>query len=433
MRPRFTGLWRRPDFLTLWVGYTVSVFGSQITLLALPLTAVLVLHATPFQMGLLAAAGTAPFLVLSLFAGVWVDRRRRRPLMIAADLGRAVLLLSVPLAAALHALHMEQLYAVALTTGALTVLYSVSSNSFIPQLVGRENLVAGNARLRGSFSASQAGGPALAGGLIQLVTAPFAMLGDAASFLFSALMLGRLRTVEPPRPQPERRHVLGEIGQGLRLVLREPLLRASTACTGTFNFFNLVLNAELVLFATRTLDLGPGVLGLVFAVASVGSLLGATLAGPVTRRLGHGPTIIYAIAIVAAALLLVPAARGPRPLAIAILGAGEFIAGLAVTIFDINLVSLWQAATPDHVRGRVSATNSFISQGTRPLGSLLGGVLAVAIGLRATLLFGAAGSLLAVLWVWFSPLRSLRRLPGEVEEAAPAEAPEPLSRRHATA
>ncbi|HLZ71833.1 MAG TPA: MFS transporter [Dehalococcoidia bacterium] len=421
MRIATGSLWRQRRFRTLWAAYSVSMVGSQVTLLALPLTAVLALHASAAQMGLLTAAGAAPHLFVSLFAGVFVDRRRRRPIMVAADAGRAALLLSVPATAALGALSLGQLYGVALLTETLSVFYTVASSSLLPALAGRERLLEANGKLTASFSAAQVGGPGLAGVLIQLVTAPFAIVADAGSFVFSALSLGfGLRGVEPAAVRREGgASVWREIGAGLRFVLGNPLLRATACFTSTLNFWHTVIFTVLVLYATNELGIGPALLGLILATGAVGALGGALLAGRIARRIGVGKATAWGGTITALACLCYPLAGGPRPLAVAVLLAGELLTGFAVVNLDINQVSLRQALTPERMLGRTGASGRFITWGVRPFGALLAGWLGTAFGLRATLAIGAGGGLLAVLWLWLSPLPALRILPAEPLAAAP--------------
>lgn len=412
-------LLRQRAFRTLWAAYSVSMLGSQVTLLALPLTAVLVLHASAAQMGLLTAAGAAPHFFVSLFAGVFVDRRRRRPVMVVADAGRALLLLSIPAAALAGVLSLAQLYLVALLTETLTVFYVVASSSFLPSLVGRGRLLEANGRLTASYSAAQVGGPGLAGLLIQLVTAPVAIVADAASFVFSALAIGRgLRGSEPaPAPAETRGGAIGrEIAAGLRFMLGQPLLRATACFTSTLNFFNTVIFTVLVLYATRDLGIGPAALGLILASGAAGSLAGALLAGRLARRLGVGRATAWGGTLTALGCLAYPLAGGPRPLAVAVLLAGELLTGFAVVNLDINQVSLRQALTPERMLGRTGASGRFITWGVRPFGALLAGWLGTAFGLRATLAVGAAGGLLAVLWLWLSPLPALRELPAQPAE-----------------
>ncbi len=422
MRVSAESLWRQRHFRTLWAAYSTSMVGSQVTLLALPLTAVLVLHASAAQMGLLTAAGTAPHLFVSLFAGVFVDRRRRRPIMIAADAGRAALLLSVPVAALAGRLKLPQLYVVALLTETLSVFYIVASSSLLPALVGRDRLLEGNGKLTASFSAAQVAGPGLAGLLIQLVTAPLAIVADAASFVFSALAVGfGIRGAESaPAPREQHVSVWREIGEGLRFVLGQPLLRATACFTSTLNFFSTVIFTVLVLFATRELGIEPALLGLILAAGAIGSLTGALLAGRIARRLGVGGATAWGGTLTALGCLCYPLAGGPRPIVIAVLLAGELLTGFAVVNLDINQVSLRQALTPERMLGRTGASGRFITWGVRPFGALLAGWLGTAFGLRATLAVGAGGGLLAVLWLWLSPLPALRTLPAAAADTASA-------------
>ncbi|HUZ01989.1 MAG TPA: MFS transporter [Thermomicrobiaceae bacterium] len=421
MRHRFTGLWRHPDFLKLWTGQTVSLLGSQITLLALPLIAVLTLHAGPTQMGLLTAAQLAPYLLVGLFAGVWVDRIRRRPLLIVADVLRAVLLLTIAGAAVLHSLTMVWLYLLAFLFGILTVFFEVAYQSFLPSLVRREHLVEGNAKLEVSHSVAQIAGPSLGGALVSLITAPLAVLADAASFLVSAASLFAIRTPEPrPAPATERRGVRREIGEGLHVVLGNPLLRSIAGCASTGNLFGTIIVAIFVLYATRNLGIAPGLLGLIFAAGNVGVLVGALLAARVPRRLGVGPTIVVGLLVTDAGLLLIPLAGGPRALVVSMLIAAQFLSGFGSPLYNVNQVSLRQTITPDRLQGRMNATMRFLVWGMMPVGSLLGGVLGSALGLRPTLAIGAVGELTAVLWIWLSPVRTLREHPAPVEESTPA-------------
>jgi MFS family permease len=414
MRLRFAGLWRHADFVKLWTGQTISLIGSQITFLALPLTAVLVLDATPAQMGFLTAAEGIPSLLVGLFVGVWVDRYHRRPILIAADLGRAALLLVIPVAAILGVLRIEYLYIVAFLVGTLELVFDVAQRSFLPSLVKREQLVEGNSKLEMSRSVAMILGPGVAGGLVQLVTAPIAMAFDAISFLLSALFLGGIRTPEPaPRPSDQRESICEEMGEGLRLVSGDKLLRAVAGCIGTVGLFNSVLEAVLILYVTRELGIGPGLLGLAFAGGSVGFLLGTLLPGWVTRRFGLGPGIIGGLLLVGLSDLLIPLAGGSVVVLVImmVLMTAQFFFGLGFVIFNTGQVSLRQALTPDHLQGRMNAVISFIGWGVVPLGGLLGGGLGETIGLRSTLLLAALGEILAILWLLLSPLRSLREQP----------------------
>jgi predicted MFS family arabinose efflux permease len=416
---QLTGLWRHPDFLKLWVGQTISLFGSQVTSLALPLTAVLVLHATPAQMGFLAAAVYAPGLLVSLFAGVWVDRVRRRPLLIGADVGRALLLALIPVAALLHLIRIEQLYAVGFSVGVLTTLFTVAYQSFLPAVVSTDRLADANSKLTASASLAQIAGPALAGALVQLVTAPLAILVDALSFLASALFLARMRiTDEGPGRQGPRKDIWREMGDGLRLTFGQPLLGTFAVSAGTNNLFGTLFSAVLVLYVTRRLGIGPAVLGVIFASAGPGGLLGTLLAPRVARWVGSGPAILAAQLLLGLSVLLVPLAGGPSVVVPALLGLSQFALGFALPILNVNLMSLVQATTPQRTLGRVSASIHVVTSGTMPLGALLGGALGSTAGLRITLLIGAAGTLLPLLPMTFSPLRTLRVPPAAVANPA---------------
>ncbi len=293
MRLRFAGLWQHPDFLRFWAAQAISEFGSQVTLLALPLIAAITLHASPFEVGVLAATGQAPFLLIGLFAGAWIDRRRRRPVLVGADLGRALILLAIPVAAAFDALSVRLLYAVSFGAGVLTCFFDISYLSFLPSLVNRDRLIDANSKLETSRSIAQVGGPGLAGILVGLVSAPFAILADACSFLVSALCLWRIRTAEPePEARVERTSLWAEIGFGLRYVAHHAVLRALVGCGAVTNLFGHAFLSIYVLFMARNLGLGATAIGLVFATGGVGALIGATTADRVARRFGQGWALI---------------------------------------------------------------------------------------------------------------------------------------------
>jgi len=363
------------------------------------LTAVLALHASAAQMGLLAAAGSAPWLVVGLPAGVWVDRLRRRPLMVAADLGRALLLFSVPLAAWRGGLHLEQLYLVQFLVGVLTVVFDVAYQSWLPSLIPSQHLVEGNSKLEMSDSVAQIAGPGLGGVLIQVLTAPVAILADALSFLVSALLLGSIRSDEAAPHRAKRGSMRREIAEGVRLVLGNPLLRALAASSATFNLFDSVLFSVYILYMVRALGLSAGAIGLVFGLGGVGSLLGALLVGPITRRLGLGRTLTAAVILAALAELLIAAAGGPALVAGSILTGAEAIVEFGAVIFAINAVTLRQTRTPEQLRGRVNATSRFATWGVGPVGALLGGALGQAVGLRQTVLLAGLATLLAFPWL----------------------------------
>lgn len=416
MGKRSSSLWRHADFLKLWAGQTVSLFGSQITLLALPLTAVLTLKATPGEMGILVALSNAPNL-LSFLAGAWVDRLRRKPVLILADLGRALVLLSIPLGAALHVLRIELLYPIALLLGVLTVVFDVAYGSLLPSLIERDQLVEGNSKLQVSDAAARVVGPGIGGALVQLLTAPIAVAFDAVSFLASVLSLLLIRTAEPPAPTQEQRESLRkEVLEGARFVFRHPLLRPMLIFNAVWNFSDSIIFAVYVLYATRDLGLGPGVLGLTFTLASVGFLVGATIASRVQRHLGLGPAIVLGGALEGLGVLLVPVSHGPVTAAAVVLGAAQFIIGLGFPFVGIGMVSVRQAITPDRMLGRVVATSRSITWGVLPLGNLLGGVLGSVIGLHGAIVLGAGTGSIAFLALLFSPVRTLGEAPGPSDQ-----------------
>jgi MFS family permease len=405
-------LWRNPEFLKLWGGQTVSVFGDQVTLLALPLTAVLVLDASATEMGVLAAAVWAPHLLFSLVAGVIVDRTpSRRRLMIAGDLGRGLLLASVPLAYAVDALTMAHLLAVAFGVGALTVLFDVANSSYFLRVVPRDDVLEAQSKMSVSRSGSYIAGPATAGGLVQALTAPVALVADALSFFASAGFLSRIRAAELPVDPEAREGMRSRLAEGFRFTFGQPILRAGIACTSTLNFFNLAFTAIVVLYLSDELGLSPGLIGIVFGAGAVGAMVGALVAAPVGRRLGIGPTIVLGAVLFPLPLLAFPLASGSERVVVATLIAGEFLAAVGVMLFDVNQNTLWLLVTPEPIRPRSMATSRFFVYGVRPLGSLFGGVLGSAIGLRPTLLLTGIASLGGVVWLLASPVAALREAP----------------------
>ena len=422
-RPRLTGLWREPDFVNLWAAESVSQLGAQISLLALPLAAALSLDASAGEMGLLAAAGTLPALLVGLFAGVWVDRLRRRPLMIAADVGRAALVALVPLAWSLDALRLELLYVVAFLAGVLTVCFDIAYVSFLPAVVRRDQLIEGNSKLQASASVAQVAGPGLAGVLVGLLTAPFAISVNAVTYLLSALFLRRIGVPEPAPERHGRASLPREIAEGFGVVWRDRALRAIAASSACVSLFGYVFLAVYILYMTRDLGFSAGQVGLVLGLGGVGALLGALLAGPAARRLGVGPTIILGRLLFGVGGLLVPLAVTLRGVEVPLLVVAEFFQWLVLVMATVNELSLRQALAPTPLRGRVNATMRFAGAGMVPIGSLLGGALGEVIGLRATLVVGVAGMLVAFVFVLLSPLRTLRAAP-DTDDEAPTDAAE---------
>jgi MFS family permease len=402
------GLWRHPDFVKLWAGQTVSLFGSQVTLLALPLTAVLVLRASPIEMGLLGAAGYSPYLLVGLFAGVWTDRHKRHPIMIASDAGRAALLATIPLAGLMGLLRMEQLYAVAFLTGVFTVFFDVAYMAALPRLVPRELLIEANSRLEMSRSIAQIAGPGVAGSLVQIATAPVALLVDAASFLVSGTLIAVIRAREwVPAVRANSRTVWSEIGEGLRVVGQNPILRSIAANSAITNFSGSALLAVYLLYVSRDLRIEPSIIGLIFTIGGISGLLGAVLASRIAARFGVGPTLIGTGTLGAIGALVIPIAGSLPADAVVMLLAAEALISFILPIGNINLLSLRQAITPDDLQGRVNATARFLAAAGMPAGALVGGTLGEQIGLRPTLFAASFGILLGVAWLVFSPVRSL--------------------------
>jgi hypothetical protein len=395
-------------FRKLWLGKTISSLGSQITFVALPLTAVLMLKASAKQMGLLTAAGTLPYLLFGLPAGAWVDRLPRRAILITADAGRAALLVTIPVAALLQHLRIGHLYLVAFLSGLLTLAYDVAEEAFLPALVHREQLVEGNSRMAAIDSVATIAGPSLGGGLVQALTAPIAIIVDVVSFVVSVTLLSSIRAVEPASAPAERRVGLRtEIGEGLRFVLQHPLLRAVAGTSSTMQLFGGMFNALLALFLTQELALPPAALGLMYAIGSASGLMAAVSAGKLTRGAGVGRVIVAAALAIGAGWLVVASAHGTPAAAFATIGAGILVAGAGNTLYNINTASLSQAIAPDRLLGRVNATKLFIGWGALPVGSLVGGFLGEAIGLRATVLVAGVGLASGFLWVALSPVRTL--------------------------
>lgn len=430
------GLWGDADYVKFWSGESVSQVGSQVTLLALPLVGVLTLHATPFQMGVLNASSYLPFLVLTLFVGVYLDRVRRRPVMMASAVGRALVLVTIPVLHWAGLLRMEYLYPVALVLGVLTVLFEVAWQAYLPSLVSRDDLVEGNSKLQVSTSVAQVGGPALAGWLVAVLTAPVALLVDAASFVVSFAVLAAIRHREPdrePAAEQDREPVLRSIAVGLRFTMGNRWLRPCVLEAGTYNLFWLVLETAFLLRAARELGMSATLIGVVLGGGAVGALIGSTLAERTSERLGIGRTVSLAMVTGCAAPLLVPAAAGPRPLVVTVLFVSFFVGGAGTTVANIQVVSLRQAITPDAMLGRMNASYRFVSWGTVPLGALLGGWLGGTVGLRGTLLIGALGVLASVVWIIASPIRSLVDIPAPDASPTPEPAHSPAQNPSGTA
>ncbi|MEO8287428.1 MAG: MFS transporter [Chloroflexota bacterium] len=401
------------DFSKLWAAQAVSAFGSRITREGLPYAAVFMMSATPVQMGYLAAAGAVPVLLFGLFAGVWVDRLKRRPILVGADLCRAAALAFVPAAALLGWLTIWHLYAVSAVMGILTLVFDVADRSYLPSLVRRDQIMEANSKLSATGSLAEVGGPALAGLLVQLLTAPIAIVFDALSFLWSALFISLIRKPEArhiPEDEHEEHNVWREIREGLRVILLDPVLRALAVSAGMRDFFGWFFAALYVFFAVEELGLSAGVVGLLVAAGGVGALVGAGIAGRLSRRFGIGPVLIAASLAIGCFALPVPLASGPIYMVIGAMLAAQFFGDIGWEVYLINEVSLRQMVVPQHLLGRANATMQFVVGGAGPVGALAAGALAQATSARAALFVAAIGMLLATVWLIFSPLRRLREV-----------------------
>jgi MFS family permease len=398
--------------MKLWVGESISLIGSQVTLLAMPLLAAVTLRATPLQMGTLGTLQYIPWLLVGLFAGAWVDRMRRRPIMIVADLGRAGLLGLIPIAGLANILRMEHLYVLGFVVGILNVMFDVAYSAYLPALISKDRLVEGNSKLQASASIAEIAGPGIGGGLVQLITAPMAIGVDAVSFIASALSLAWIRAPEPePRQVEQSRSILREVGEGLRLVFSNPTLRAFALTSASANFCIDIHLAVFVLYATRTLSVSPLLLGAMYSIASLGGLVGSLAAGRLVGRFGLGRSIIGGQLLVVFALILIPISGGVLEVAIPLVVVAQALWGFGAVVYIVNSVSLRQSITPNAYQGRVMASLRFVSWGVSPLGFLAGGFLGEAVGLRQTLLVAGLASILSLLFLAFSPVWGMRRVP----------------------
>ena len=406
-----TTLLRHPDFRRLWAADTLSQAGTQVTVIALPLLLIKVLDAGPFEVGLLTTFEFLAFLVIGLPAGVWVDRVRRRNVLFVTDLARGLLFGSLPLAWALDLLTLAQVYVVALLAGACTVFFDVAYQSYLPHLVGRDNLVEGNAKLQGTQSVAQVAGPAVGGVLVQALTAPYAILVDAVSFLWSAAWIGSIRSREARPERAADRHLGREMREGLAFVFGHRLLRAIAACTATGNLFmNVGMTVFVVLLADADqLDLSAGTIGLLFSASAVGGLLGALVARRITAWVGQGPALWISAALEGPAMLAMPFVQ--RGWLLVLVAGLSVITGVTIVVYNVTQVSFRQLLCPERLLGRMNATIRFAVWGTLPVGSLLGGILGSTIGLRPTLWISVGGTALSFLPIFFSPLRTMRELP----------------------
>jgi len=402
-----------PDFRRLWLGQTISVFGDQVTQLGLPLVAVLTLGADASQMGLLTAVSLFPHLLFSLPAGVWLDRvRARRRLMIAADLGRAALIASIPIAYVLDRLAMPQLYVVGFLAGSLSVVFDLSWNTLFVSVTQRDRYVEAMALLNGSRSLASVGGPTIGGLLVQVLGAPLAMFADAVSYLGSVAFLRRIESPEPPI-ETEEASTRERLLAGLSFVLGDSIMRPTLLSVATLNLFTFASGALFILYATTTLGVSAGALGLALGTGAVGSVIGALVATRIGRRIGLGPAYALGCLLFPVSLLLIPLAGPdlPMPLILALIFGSEFGAGFGVMILDINVGAIIYARTPDRIRARAAGAFRFVNYGVRPLGALLGGVLGTAFGVREAIWVTTIAAIGGVLFLVGSPVLRLRELP----------------------
>lgn len=399
------------DFARLWAGFTISRVGSQVTVLALPLAGVLLLGAGATETGLMLAARTAPSIVAALFIGVWVDRYARRPILVGTSIASAVVVGSVPVAWALGSLTLLQLYVVSFLAGLLWIATDLARGALLPTLVGRARLVGANSRLQASDAVASVAGPSLGGSLVQAIGAPLAMAVDAASFVVSAAFLASMRARETLRPREAGRHMRHEIADGLRWMRDHQILFRSTVAIALANIEWFAVQAVLVVYATRDLALSPAVLGIALAAIGPFSLVGAALAGPVIGRIGLGPVMILALLLEAVSRLILPFAAGSEAQAAAVLALTQALVGLTVPLWTVSSRTLQQAATPDHLLARVQSATYLVGFGVAPPAALGAGLLGDAIGLRPTLLIAGLIAVVAVLYLFFSSVRTFHSVP----------------------
>ena len=409
---RFTGLWRHREFRKLWAGQAISAVGHRMVFLALPLTAIVVLDASPAQMGVIIALGGLPALVAGAFVGVWVDRHKRRPILIATDWARVLLILSIPIAHQLDALTIGHIYVVAAGLGTLSLFFEVAYRSFLPSLVSRGQLVEGNSKLQVARSGAEVAGPGIAGGLVQAITAPFAVGIGAGAFMLSAIFLQLIRgdEAEPEAPsKPER--ALVSLREGVRFVWGSRLLIGIAGALGTASLFNAAHETIDILYMVRRLDLNPGAIGAIFAVGGLGLVAGAAAANRLYGRVGVGPAMIFGLLVLAASDVVLPLIGGPTVVVVAALMIASVFFGLGLVLFDIGQVSLRQGVTPDRLLGRMNAVMAVMRRGAIPAGAVVGAALAEIIGLRAALIVAVIGEASAVGWLLYSRLWSVREMP----------------------
>lgn len=407
-----TTLWRHADFRRYWLSQTVSRAGVNVAELVLPLAAITMFDASAEELGWINSAAFAPYLLLSLLAGVWIDRRRKRTLLVTAEIGRIVALAAIPALALAGLIQVDVLIVIAFLLGICAVLFDVSGSAYLPSLVGRDQLLDGNSKLQASIVVTNSGGPALGGLLMQALAAPVVLGMSAVTSLVSLIALAGIRQAEEPPPQPTgKTRTASEIGEALRFIARDRYLRFLTVRSGVNNLFFIARNTVLPLFVLQVLDLGSAALGLVLGVGAIGALVGAGLAKRLADRLGPGRVIAVGYGVASVVQILLPAASGPPALALGILLLMFFVSGMFMTIGNTNVATFQQMLVPRRQLGRVIAGMRTVTWGSMPIGALLGGILGARIGIRETLILTATGFCLSALWIAFSPIAKLREMP----------------------
>jgi MFS family permease len=407
-----SALWNHRDFLNVWAAETISVFGSQFYLIAMPLAAVIILDASAYEMGILFSLEMLPFLLFGLLAGVLADRKRRRTIMIVCDFGRAAVLAIVPLSWYFDALSLPVLYVVAFVAGTFTAFFDIAYQAYLPVLVKRSELLDANSKLETSRASSQVAGPGIAGLMVSAIGAPLAITGNSLSFLGSAIFLLQVKKRELVQSVDTCKSVLGEIKEGIDIVLSSRMLRGIAGCTGTGNLFWGMSFAILILFMESTLELSASWIGAVFAVGALGAVTGAVFSSRIVSALGLGRTIILSAFLGGVPSILIVLAYPSN--ALLVLMPIWFATGLTGVVYNVNQVSLRQAITPDRLQGKMNATMRFIVWGVYPIGAIIGGLLGEVVGLRMTILIAGIGMLAAVAWVALSPVGSMKSIPKRV-------------------
>ncbi|WP_061295475.1 MFS transporter [Herbidospora cretacea] len=405
-RERPGSLWRHRDFMLLWSGETISQTGAQISLVAVPLTAITVLHAGPTEVALLTALQYAPVILITLFAGAWLDRHRRKPVLVVTNLIRFALIMLIPLSYLTDLLSLGLLYAVTFGVGLLMAVFDVAYVVYLSSLVSRDQLIEANAKLEGTYSIAQIGGPGIGGVLVQAATAPVALVANAATCLFAALAFVGIRKQEVvAAPEGERPSMRAEIADGLRAILRHRVLRMLAVQAALFNLFEQIVLTLYLLFGVRELRLGAGQLGLILTTASVGGLIGVLLSGRAAAAIGTGRCIVISMVVSAAGLVVVPFAPATPVLAVVVLVGGFVVYGFGLGIFSVHSLSVRMAQAPPELLGRITATFRLLIYGTIPIGALLAGVLGNVFGVRAAIMLGAVPLLVLSTLFWFSSVR----------------------------